>query len=425
MVCQIGARRCEFQPRRADRAGIGIAVPRPHEPPDGARGRPVRGSPCSGRGRRSSLREVRRFRLRVDVPGERSRRPLRADDRILAAHEVDVAGPQQPVVVVLADERNRVQAQPAANQRRPPACGTDPPAQASSAPTAVPSGTAQTIAAIAVGPGVEERRAARHSDSRTATRGSSAGAASGMPSDAHNAACAAASARNASRLRKRSRSRSRPRGRGRESRKPEPARERQSRMARSEPVGVVDPGLGAQILEDEPCRRVGPRGHRGEIGVREPAAEGLDDDIGRVRRRATDRSSGERSPRTRAARRRRQRCRARCARAPRAGRPTASPRRRAPPTSWRASRHDTPASPKLSTTLQKMSQRRGTAVMMGGGTGHYRARACTWPNAVAHDRHAGRRQRTRATGLIQLKARSARSEDDDTVGRTLRRCARG
>ena len=46
-------------------------------------------------------------RLRIDVPDERSSRPLRANERILAADEVEIALPQQAVVGVLVDERNR------------------------------------------------------------------------------------------------------------------------------------------------------------------------------------------------------------------------------------------------------------------------------------------------------------------------------
>ncbi len=56
------------------------------------------------RERRVELRQMRVVGLRIDLPDERPARPLRADERILAAHEVRVARPQQPVVVGLREE---------------------------------------------------------------------------------------------------------------------------------------------------------------------------------------------------------------------------------------------------------------------------------------------------------------------------------
>ena len=44
--------------------------------------------------------------LRIDVPYEGPRRPLRAHERVLATHEIDVAGPQEFVVPVLVHERH-------------------------------------------------------------------------------------------------------------------------------------------------------------------------------------------------------------------------------------------------------------------------------------------------------------------------------
>ncbi|MNJ79490.1 hypothetical protein D3C77_775330 [compost metagenome] len=43
--------------------------------------------------------------LHVDVPQHRLPGPLRAHERVFAAHGVEITAPQQPVVVVLADER--------------------------------------------------------------------------------------------------------------------------------------------------------------------------------------------------------------------------------------------------------------------------------------------------------------------------------
>src|SRR5438132_14206822 len=39
--------------------------------------------------------------LRVNVPDERPRGPLRSHERIFAAHDIDIAVPQQPVIAVL------------------------------------------------------------------------------------------------------------------------------------------------------------------------------------------------------------------------------------------------------------------------------------------------------------------------------------
>ena len=53
------------------------------------------------------------LRLRVHVPDQRPCRPLCADERILAANEIDVAGPEQLVVIVLGDEGHGGEREPA------------------------------------------------------------------------------------------------------------------------------------------------------------------------------------------------------------------------------------------------------------------------------------------------------------------------
>ncbi|MNF91351.1 hypothetical protein D3C84_739500 [compost metagenome] len=44
------------------------------------------------------------FFLHIDMPEQRPCRPLRTDERIFATHRVEIAAPEQPVVIVLADE---------------------------------------------------------------------------------------------------------------------------------------------------------------------------------------------------------------------------------------------------------------------------------------------------------------------------------
>ena len=56
--------------------------------------------------------------LRVGLPDEWLRGPLRAHERILAAHEVEVAGPQQVVVVHLRQEGQRQRTQRPAREAR-------------------------------------------------------------------------------------------------------------------------------------------------------------------------------------------------------------------------------------------------------------------------------------------------------------------
>ena len=50
--------------------------------------------------------QVRSFGLWIGLPQHRACGKLRAHEGILAAHEVDVAGPEQKVVVVLFEKRN-------------------------------------------------------------------------------------------------------------------------------------------------------------------------------------------------------------------------------------------------------------------------------------------------------------------------------
>ena len=59
--------------------------------------------------------------LRIDLPRERPACPLRADERILAADEIEVAGPEQAIEIRLRDERVNDIAQTIG--RFVPACG--------------------------------------------------------------------------------------------------------------------------------------------------------------------------------------------------------------------------------------------------------------------------------------------------------------
>jgi len=46
--------------------------------------------------------------LLIDVPEHRPPRPLRANERVFTAHRVEIAAPQQMVVLVLPDERQHL-----------------------------------------------------------------------------------------------------------------------------------------------------------------------------------------------------------------------------------------------------------------------------------------------------------------------------
>ncbi len=64
------------------------------------------------------LRPMRAVLLHIGLPDEGRARPEGPDQRILAAHEVEVAGPEQAVEVDLRERRQRDRAQPAASAGR-------------------------------------------------------------------------------------------------------------------------------------------------------------------------------------------------------------------------------------------------------------------------------------------------------------------
>ena len=55
--------------------------------------------------------EMRVFGLRIDLPDERSLCPLGSNERILASYKIDVARPQQSVVVRLRKKRHGMHSQ--------------------------------------------------------------------------------------------------------------------------------------------------------------------------------------------------------------------------------------------------------------------------------------------------------------------------
>ena len=105
------ADRDEACPRRPN---VPVAVP---GPPEGRERRCRIGCERSAIAaqERVELQPVRVLRLRIDMPDEWSGRPLAAHERVLAANEVDLAAPQQPVVVVLGNERCAGKRERAAN----------------------------------------------------------------------------------------------------------------------------------------------------------------------------------------------------------------------------------------------------------------------------------------------------------------------
>ena len=144
MAVERGASLQKLDPCAVDRSGIRGAVPRSPEPagPRGGAGVEALGVAIE---ERVELRPVRALGLRIDVPCAGAPRPLRPDERVLAADEVDGARPEQPVVDVLGDERDRIKRQAAPMQR---VAGVRHVAAVhrSSAPEATPSGTKHTTA---------------------------------------------------------------------------------------------------------------------------------------------------------------------------------------------------------------------------------------------------------------------------------------
>ena len=96
---------------RKRRKPVGPDLPR--EPPIIPRDEELANSSCIGVGQFSAVAiqesvqfdEVSPFVLRINLPYERSRRPLRANKRVFAANEVDIAHPQQEVIVGLGYKR--------------------------------------------------------------------------------------------------------------------------------------------------------------------------------------------------------------------------------------------------------------------------------------------------------------------------------
>ena len=118
-------------------------------------------------------------------------------------------------------------------------------------------------------------------------------------------------------------------------------------------MGALDVGLGAEVLEVDPDRRARCRRPSRRERVRQVAAEGLDDDVGRRRSRSAV-VPGARPRR----RRRRPAPSRRSARGVVDRQAHRSPR----PARSAARRQHTPMSPKLSTTRQKRSQRIGAII---------------------------------------------------------------
>jgi hypothetical protein len=63
--------------------------------------------------------------LRVSLPDERPRRPLRAHETVLAPNEIRVAGPQELVVVSLGQERHDAKLERTAAKNAPSRTGVD------------------------------------------------------------------------------------------------------------------------------------------------------------------------------------------------------------------------------------------------------------------------------------------------------------
>jgi len=111
---QRGQRRSERWPGRSDTVSVVRAgIPGPPEAGEGlCRG--IGHAVQVAREKGVELVVVRRLRLRVDLPHEGSRRPLRTHEGILTAHEIQVARPQQLVVADLVGEGQHLHRETAA-----------------------------------------------------------------------------------------------------------------------------------------------------------------------------------------------------------------------------------------------------------------------------------------------------------------------
>jgi hypothetical protein len=248
-------------------------IPCMGQAPDGSTGLAVQPLGVS-RHEGIQLAEMNILGLRIDVPHERARCPLRAHERILAAHEIDVAGPQQRVVIRLGDERQCSHAQvschgffartqlvaseepgrfveqrPVGNrtQDRPPAAGE------------------RLQQAKHIGMPVGEQRHAHRIWRRRCESGGTPERIACTPIRQEGVAARkqVALAQQTTCAR-------------REARKKEVLDQRQARMRRRHQVAILDPRLGTEVLEVDPDRLPRPPCHRHQVACRQFAGEGLD-----------------------------------------------------------------------------------------------------------------------------------------------------
>ena len=219
---------------------------------------------------RIELGEVCRIRLRVDLPHEGPPGPDRAHQRILAAHEVEIARPQQVVIVELAEPRQRLRAQ---RTRR---------ADVSHRPRDLFGGMArggQQQRGL-VGEGAQQLGQVRvvvAKQAHHAIAGCSYNAVigepalpieRGLPRDEVALAQQATGAVGKSGIEKMRRQ----------------AAAGAAGLRRWQAVAALDVGLGAEVLEVDPQRRQCMQlrtGHDPEIRLGQAAAEGLDHHVGR------------------------------------------------------------------------------------------------------------------------------------------------
>ena len=205
------------------------------------------------------------------MPDERARRPLRAHERILAAHEVDVARPEELVVAILREEGRHealdrsargLERAPVRERRRRDALGCDQPHRARVM-------HARARQAFDGGAGVrEEAHLERALGGRPAHERAPEGRLRARVvlefiAPAQQALLA-----------------QEPAGARREAGKEVMLRERQARVRRRQRVAALDPLLGAEVFEVDPARLRLRRRHREHVRLGRIAAEGLDDDIG-------------------------------------------------------------------------------------------------------------------------------------------------
>jgi hypothetical protein len=188
--------------------------------------------------------------LTIDVPYERSSGPLCADERILAANEVQIARPEQAVIAILCRKRQHLRNQPPPLENGSGVQGgrTEEARDVGQDP---PFGDQRDNVLLALRPGLQQfgqgwlliaEQGHQQGVSRLAVQAETM----------HEGLARAGPGQMAITLGQQVRLAQQPAGRRRKSRDEEVLEQGQRRMRRALEMTVIDPGLGRQILEIDP-----------------------------------------------------------------------------------------------------------------------------------------------------------------------------